>query len=175
MTKKDFADRKITLSNALLAGGLILVLLITTPAFAKTEQTPVTGFNLPTTTGTVSLDSLHAKVVLVDFWASWCAPCRQSFPWLKSLYDRYSTKGLAIVAINLDKKRELADDFLEDFDKPFIIAFDPSGKTAEAYNVQVMPSSYLVGPDGKILYIHPGFDLKKTGEIEDMIKEACSK
>lgn len=160
---------------------LVLLLMFSLLAFSHaapatgSNSTPAAGFNLPTMSGAVSLDSLHGKVVLVDFWASWCAPCRQSFPWLKSLHDRYSAKGLAIVAINLDKKRELADEFLEDFSTPFIVAFDPSGKTAETYSVQAMPSSYLIGPDGMLLYTHPGFDPKKTGVIEDMIKEACSK
>jgi thiol-disulfide isomerase/thioredoxin len=133
------------------------------------------AFELPTKSGNVTLDSLRGKVVLIDFWASWCAPCRQSFPWMIKLYDQYSAKGLAVVAINLDKKRELADDFLSDFSPPFVIAFDPSGKTAEAFNVPAMPSSYILNRDGTILYSHAGFDPKKTGEIENLIKEACSK
>lgn len=152
-----------------------LFLLALAPFLNTVHAGSTIDFNLPARSGTVSLDSLHGKVVLVDFWASWCAPCRQSFPWMADLYSRYSSKGLVIVAINLDKKRELADVFLEDFDAPFIIAFDPSGKTAETFNVQAMPSSYLVSPTGTVLYSHPGFDPKKTGEMENLIKEACSK
>ena len=153
----------------------LLALALFMNAVQPAEAAPAIGFSLPTQSGNVSLDSLHGKVVLVDFWASWCAPCRQSFPWMADLYARYSSKGLAIVAINLDKKKELADVFLQDFDVPFIIAFDPSGKTAETFSVQAMPSTYLVSPNGAVLYSHPGFDPKKTGEIENLIKEACSK
>lgn len=158
---------------------LFLVVLLTAPAGASrtTSGGPrlAPDFSLPTDSGNVSLDSLRGNLVLVDFWASWCAPCRQSFPWMSRLYDRYKSKGLVIVAINLDKDHQLAEDFISDFSPPFIVAYDPSGKTAEAFNVPAMPSSYLVGPDGTILYSHAGFDLKKTATIEDLIKENVSK
>lgn len=154
-----------------------LVLSMITSAFSKTAATETTapGFNLPTANGTVSLESLRGKVVLIDFWASWCAPCRQSFPWMSKLYQQYSSKGFAIVAINLDKERGLAADFVDTFSPPFIVAFDPAGSTAEAYGVPAMPSSYLVGPDGTILFSHAGFDPRKTGMIEDQIKEALTR
>ena len=122
----------------------------------------------------MSLDSMRGKVVLVDFWASWCVPCRQSFPWMSHLHETYSSKGLVIVAINLDKNRELADRFLAEFSPPFTVAFDPSGKSAEAFEVVAMPSSYIVSRSGTILSAHAGFDLKKTGEIENLIQEDLS-
>lgn len=160
---------------------LFLLFVFASVSVAVTSYGPRTNpkhapsFALPTKSGNVSLDSLRGKIVYVDFWASWCAPCRQSFPWMIKLYEQYSPKGLEIVAINLDKTQELADDFLSDFSPPFIVAFDPSGKTADAFNVPAMPSSYLLNKDGTILYSHAGFDPKKTGEIEALIKEACSK
>lgn len=113
--------------------------------------------------------------MLVDFWASWCAPCRQSFPWMTGLYNRYSEQGLVIVAINVDKKRQPAYDFLVDFSPPFTVAFDPLGKTAEAFHVEGMPSSFVIGRDGVILYSHIGFDQKKTGMMEELIQEGLSK
>jgi len=157
----------------------LLVLCLALPAFAKTApkagtgSTPAPGFTLPTRDGTVSLDSLRGKVVFVDFWASWCGPCQKSFPWLSALHDRYSAKGLAIVAINLDKDRDLADAFLRKYPAPFIVAFDPSGKTAKAFGVWGMPSSFLVGPGGTILRSYAGFDPKNAGTIETLIKETC--
>ena len=131
------------------------------------------GFKLPTRAGTVALDSLRGRVVLVDFWASWCGPCRRSFPWMTTLEQRYAAKGLTIVAINLDKTREAANEFLAEFATPFTVAFDPSGKTAESYQVSGLPMTFLVGRDGKILYAHVGFDPKKTEPLENLIKEAC--
>ena len=142
---------------------------------AGNDLKPAPRFDLPTPSGNVTLDSLRGKVVLVDFWASWCAPCRQSFPWMSTLYKRYAPDGLVIVAINLDKKRELAEDFLSDFSPPFIVAFDPAGKTAEAFGVPAMPSSYIVSRNGTVLYSHAGFDAKKSEIIEDQIKEAFAR
>jgi thiol-disulfide isomerase/thioredoxin len=158
--------------------GLLFGILLASSALAKTEPSRPTlhrripDFVLPTRTGFVSPDSMRGRVVLVDFWASWCGPCRRSFPWMSELYDRYSAKGFRIVAIDLDKSRDQADTFLESFPAPFTVAFDPTGKTAEAFHVSAMPSSFVIGPDGTILYSHAGFDPRKTGPIEDLIKEA---
>jgi cytochrome c biogenesis protein CcmG/thiol:disulfide interchange protein DsbE len=135
---------------------------------------PAPNFELPTRTGSVSLDSLRGKVVLVDFWASWCAPCARSFPWLAAMEERYAAQGLAIVAIDLDHDREAADAFLERHPAPFQVAFDAGGKTAEAFKVRGMPSSFLIGPDGALLYTHVGFDPRKAGTLEERIRQACS-
>jgi cytochrome c biogenesis protein CcmG/thiol:disulfide interchange protein DsbE len=102
-------------------------------------------------------------------------PCRESFPWMNSMFDKYSGQGLEIVSINLDKKREAADAFLERFRSPFIIAFDPAGKAAEAFHVEAMPSSFIVSRSGRIVYSHLGFERAKSQTIEDQIKEALSR
>ena len=133
------------------------------------------SFSLPGRGGTVSYPGVAGKVVYVDFWASWCGPCRQSFPWLKTLHERYGAKGLAIVAINLDKEREAAQAFLLEFPAPFLVAFDPDGRTADAFHVTTMPSSYLVGADGAILDAVNGFDPGEAGAVEQKISEALSR
>lgn len=86
--------------------------------------------------------------------------------------DTYGTKGLAIIAINVDKDREAADKFLSEYPAPFLVAYDPDGKVAEAFHVQAMPSSFLIDKDGRITYEHKGFDAKKTKEFETRIQEA---
>jgi cytochrome c biogenesis protein CcmG, thiol:disulfide interchange protein DsbE len=146
-------------------------------AFAARARDHATApdFTLPTTSVPFSLADYRGKVVLVDFWASWCIPCRQSFPWMGSMIERYSAQGLVIVAINLDKKREAADEFLQTFHPPFIVAFDPAGKTAEAFHVDAMPSSFIVGRTGTIVYSHQGFERTKANTVEDQIKEALSR
>lgn len=160
---------------------LLLFLVLAVPALSKTPRDagsgplPAPTFELPTPTGTVTLDGLRTKVVLVDFWASWCGPCRQSFPWMSTMSERYGDKGLVVVAINLDKDRELAQGFLRQFSPPFIIAFDPQGKTAEAYKVPAMPSSYLVSRSGRVVYSHAGFSLRDADTIEKQIKEEIEK
>jgi cytochrome c biogenesis protein CcmG, thiol:disulfide interchange protein DsbE len=130
---------------------------------------------LATSAGPVSLKSLRGKVVLVDFWASWCPPCRASFPWLTDLQNRYSAKGFRVLAINLDRDRKAADQFLEGRSVPFTVAYDPSAASAEAFKVKAMPSSYLIGPGGEILLFHAGFDPKETGPLEARIRQECAK
>jgi len=159
---------------------LALLLIPAPPVFAR-KGAPAAGppatapaFELPARYGTLSSADLAGKVAYIDFWASWCGPCRMSFPWLKSLHERYGPKGLVVLAINLDKDHEMALEFLRDYPAPFQVAFDADGRTAEAFNVGAMPSSYLVGRDGRILHAQAGFDPKDTGPLEQMIKEALS-
>jgi thiol-disulfide isomerase/thioredoxin len=154
-----------------------LVSALAGAAAAKTPPAPATapGFTLPTRGQPVSLDSLRGKVVLLDFWASWCVPCRKSFPWMNTLNERYGKRGLVIVAVNLDKTRDPALTFLESVPASFTVAFDSDGKLAEAYHVKAMPTTYLISTDGKILESHAGFDPRHTTEIETMIAEALPK
>jgi len=157
---------------------IAMVLALTAaPVLAKTTKSaPVApAFTLPGLQGEVTLGSLRGKAVLVDFWASWCGPCRQSFPWMNGLQKRYGDKGLAIVAVNLDKDRELASHFLAEMPAAFTVAFDPSGKTAESYRVKALPTTFLVSPDGKLLLTHTGFDAKHASEFEAQIAEALPK
>jgi cytochrome c biogenesis protein CcmG, thiol:disulfide interchange protein DsbE len=160
---------------------ILLSLLLTLPApsnFAagtRDDRAVAPDFTLPVRSGTVSLGDLRGKVVLVDFWASWCMPCRQSFPWMSSMLNRYSAQGLVIVAINLDKNHDAADTFLERFPARFVVAFDPAAKTAEAFHVEAMPSSFIVSRMGRIVYSHAGFEQAKAQTVEDRIKEELSK
>ncbi len=156
---------------------LLLALAIAPCAFAKPRERPTQApdFSLPANSGTISLHDFRGKVVLVDFWASWCVPCRQSFPWMTSMMNRYGAQGLAIVAVNLDKQRDAANRFLETFTPPFPVAFDPSGKTAEGFRVEAMPSSFLVSRTGEIIHIYAGFDPGHAQTIESQIQEALSK
>ena len=158
----------------------VLLLMGVSPAFAGrapavSEGAAAPDFDLTARKGKASLAALHGKVVYVDFWASWCGPCAKSFPWLKAMHEQYAAKGLVIVAINLDKKRDKADEFLATHPAPFTVAFDPEGKTAEAYRVAGMPSSYLIDASGKIVLVHAGFDPKDAAALEARIKEECSK
>ena len=162
-----------------LATALILALAMPAPGAARSPTdagagpTPAPRFNLPGRAGAVALDSLRGKLVLVDFWASWCGPCQKSFPWMTEMYQRYASRGFTVVAINLDKDRGLAEEFLEKRQVPFLVAFDPSGKTAKEYRVWGMPTSYLVGPKGEILSAHMGFDPKNAAAFEAAIRQGC--
>ncbi len=115
------------------------------------------GFSLPGLGEQIELAKLEGSVVYVDFWASWCKPCKKSFSWMNAMQDRYGKDGFKIIAINLDSTRQDANTFLEQYPASFSIAFDPDGYTAELYQVKGMPSSYLISRDGNIAYRHLGF------------------
>src|SRR5205807_6899132 len=98
------------------------------------ERAP--SFALPTAAGdSVSLEHMRGRVVYVDFWASWCGPCRRSFPWMNEMQRRYGDRGLTIVGVNVDKRRPEADRFLGQVPASFTIVFDAAGVTPSAWGV----------------------------------------
>lgn len=111
----------------------------------------------------LTLSSLRGKVVYIDFWASWCAPCLLSLPLYNDLYNRYRDQGLEIVGINIDNPIEDGLDFLLDTPLDFIIPADPDGETPAMYDVYGMPTSYLLDREGKVRLVHEGF---RDGDIE---------
>ncbi|MBX2878536.1 MAG: TlpA family protein disulfide reductase [Granulosicoccus sp.] len=132
-------------------------------------------FSLPGDQSEIRLSAYQGDVVYVDFWASWCGPCRDSFPFMNELHDQYAEGGLKVIAINLDREISAAQAFIHDPESPghdprFTIAYNSGGEVAEAYNVRGMPSSYVIDRDGNIAYSHLGFNRKDRAEIEARIK-----
>ena len=105
----------------------------------------------------LDLARYRGRVVVVDFWASWCEPCRHSFPWLNAMQAKYGAQGLVIIGVNVDRERADADRFLHDVPANFPIIYDPSGTLATRYDVPGMPTSFVIGPDGDIVGRHIGF------------------
>ena len=120
----------------------------------------------------LDLAAYEGKVVVIDFWASWCVPCRRSFPWLNAMHEKYGDDGLVIIGVNLDAERAEAEAFLKKYPPNFQIYYDESKALAKEYDVVAMPSSYLLGPDGQIRTRHFGFKVKNQGEYEARIIEA---
>ncbi|MFH2057204.1 MAG: TlpA disulfide reductase family protein [bacterium] len=114
---------------------------------------------------------LAGNVVYVDFWASWCVPCRKSFPWLQGLLERYQKEGLRIVAVNLDKDPKAAAKFLRDMPVTFPIVYDSSGVLAKVYNLEAMPTSFVYDRNGVLRWQHLGFQPTDTLETEEMLFE----
>ena len=117
---------------------------------------------------------VEGKVVWVDFWASWCAPCRRSFPWMNAMHAKYAAEGLEIIAVNVDKDRALADEFLEESPATFRLHFDPEGELALAFGVQAMPSSFVLDSEGHVIATHYGFKLANAEEYEQEIRSALA-
>jgi thiol-disulfide isomerase/thioredoxin len=105
----------------------------------------------------IRLSAFSGKVLLVDFWASWCVPCKTSFPALDALYREYQSKGFDVVAINLDEQRKSADAFLAAHPHRMTVLFDPKGIGPEAFGVKGMPTSYLIDRSGTIRFTHMGY------------------
>jgi cytochrome c biogenesis protein CcmG, thiol:disulfide interchange protein DsbE len=124
--------------------------------------------------GLEGLGPLEGRVVWVDFWASWCVPCRRSFPWMNAMHAKYAAAGLEIVGVNVDKDRALADEFLVETPAKFGLRFDPAGALAKQFGVQAMPSSYLLDAGGHVLASHFGFKLADAAEYEQAIKDALA-
>ena len=112
------------------------------------------------------------KVVVLDFWASWCVPCRRSFPWLNTMQEKYADDGLVIVGVNLDMERDEAERFLEEFPADFRIVYDDEMALARRFEVMAMPSSFVIGRDGDVVAEHLGFKVKRQDEYEAMIRQA---
>jgi cytochrome c biogenesis protein CcmG, thiol:disulfide interchange protein DsbE len=105
----------------------------------------------------LDLSALRGRVVYLDFWASWCGPCRQSFPWMESMQKAYQAQGLTVLAINVDHDRADADRFLKIFHPDFEIRFDPNGSWAEEFKVSGMPTSVIIDRHGAVRFTHVGF------------------
>jgi thiol-disulfide isomerase/thioredoxin len=128
---------------------------------------------LPDESGaTVSLDVLRGRVVYVDFWASWCGPCKRSFPWMGEVQRKYRDRGLTVLAVNVDKRRSDASKFLAATPGAFTIVYDPSGSAPSAWDVKGMPTSYLVDRSGRIVSVESGFRDESRDDFEARIKAA---
>ena len=138
-------------------------------AFACAFRSPAQAVDLS------DLDALHGRVVYLDFWASWCVPCRHSFPWMERMKNEYEAKGLTIIAVNLDQERAAADSFLRRFHPGFEVRFDPQGLWASQFGVQGMPTSIIIDRHGVARFTHVGFRPNDgstyEGQIEQLLGE----
>lgn len=115
------------------------------------------------------LSQYKNKVVYLDFWASWCGPCRKSFPWLNEIEDKYKKQGLVVIGVNLDTEIDQAKQFLKDVPANFRVFSDPDGKLAEKYKLVGMPSSFVIDGKGKVRHRHVGFKKSNSDEYEKSI------
>lgn len=124
--------------------------------------------------GLAEVQKTKGQYIYIDYWASWCGPCRQSFPWMNALQAKLGSKGLKVVAVNVDAKRADADKFLTHTPAQFTIAYDPQGESAKKLAIKTMPTSMLVSPEGRVLIVHSGFRTEETGQLEAKIAAAMA-
>jgi len=118
----------------------------------------------------VKLSNYRGQVVYLDFWASWCQPCRKSFTWMNKMQSLYGNEGFKVIAINLDESRDKANTFLKQIPADFDVAFDPRGNTAKSYQVKAMPSSYIIDKHGKVVHANLGFRGNDEEKLEEKIR-----
>lgn len=155
--------------NGLLKHGLagLLMLLAMTVAVGA-AQAPAPDFTLKSDSGAnLKLSELRGEVVLINFWASWCGPCRQEMPVLSELHDKYKDMGFTVLGVNVEENSAAARKLLRDMPVSFPVLFDNDSTVSKKYDVVAMPSTVLVDRDGNVRYLHKGY---KPGE-EDIYLE----
>lgn len=118
-----------------------------------------------------ALNKHKGEVIYLDFWASWCGPCRKSFPWMNKIAAEYKEQGFSVISVNLDANKALATKFLKEMPASFTVIYDPKGKIAKHFKIQGMPSSMLIGRDGKIKSRHTGFFTNKISVYQKEIEQ----
>jgi thiol-disulfide isomerase/thioredoxin len=155
----------------LLATLACLFVLQSPPLGAVDAGQPAPDLSIKSADGKpLALADLRGKTVYLDFWASWCGPCRQSFPWMNAMHDKYAASGLAIVAVNVDQKRADADRFLTQFPARFTVVYDAPGITPKSYGIKAMPTSVLIDRDGRVTHVHNGFRNEERDALEEKIR-----
>ena len=124
---------------------------------------------------TLDLGAYRGRVVYLDFWASWCGPCKQSFPWMQSLQRTYGRRGLVVIAVDLDRHRADAQRFLARFHPSFRIVYDPSGSFAQKYAVSGMPTTLLIDRGGRVRDRHIGFLPSKAAGYERPVERLLAR
>ncbi|SJM91773.1 Redoxin domain protein [Crenothrix polyspora] len=122
-----------------------------------------------------ALSQYAGKVVYLDFWASWCAPCRTSFPLLNKLHEKLKAQGFEVVAINLDEDKTKAEQFLKEIPVAFTVLTDAKGEWSDKFVVESMPTSFIIDKQGVVQNIHHGFTASDIGELEKKITELLAK
>ena len=122
----------------------------------------------------VKLSGYQGKVVYLDFWASWCVPCRETFPFMNQLQEKYGKDGLEIIAVNIDTKRPDADKFLAQYPPGFTVLFDPKRAVAKSYELKGLPTTFLIDRSGNVISTHLGFQKDRAGELEAHITKALA-
>jgi peroxiredoxin len=161
--------------SIILMSGLLGLAVATLPNLAHSADiapgVEAPAFQLTSSTGKpVALADLKGQVVLINFWASWCGPCRQEMPILDQLYRSYQAAGFTLVGVNVEPNATDAQKFLKGTAVSFPILFDPNSAVSQLYQVSGMPSTVIVDREGKVRYVHHGYKPGDESEYLDQIR-----
>ncbi len=166
--------RSITLKSWLRGAAVTAMLAASSLVGASSSMAP--GFTLPSRSGdSVSLDQLKGQVVMINFWASWCGPCRQEMPLLDQMYKRYSPLGFTLLGVNGEANSKDAEKLLANVPVSFPVLFDKENKVSKMYDVNAMPSTVFIDRKGNLRYLHrgykPGDESEYLNQIRALLKE----
>ena len=123
----------------------------------------------------IKLSELRGQVVMINFWASWCGPCRQEMPLLEALYKKYNALGFTLLGVNVEQDSSKAIAYLRDISVSFPILYDTKNAVSKAYNISAMPSTVMVDRDGNLRYLHhgykPGYEKEYQQQVKTLIRE----
>jgi peroxiredoxin len=154
----------------------VALMLIAAQAQAISESAPAPDFTLKSNSGkNIKLSELRGQVVMINFWASWCGPCRQEMPLLNQLYQRYEPMGFTLLGVNVEEDSAAADKVLKEIPVDFPVLYDNRNQVSETYQVRAMPSTILIDRDGKVRYLHkgykPGYEEDYQKQVRELIRE----
>jgi thiol-disulfide isomerase/thioredoxin len=150
---------------------LLLAALIAAPALAVAPSGPAPKFQLDSMAGkSVSLDQYKGQVVMINFWASWCGPCRTEMPILEKLYTKYKPMGFTMVGVNVEPDSQLAVNWLKETPVTFPILFDTKSEVSKLYKVAGMPSTVIIDRQGNLRWLHRGYKAGDENEYLDQIR-----
>ncbi len=154
-----------------LTAALMLGACLAPYAAAEVIQGKAPDFTLKSQSGeNIKLSELRGKVVMINFWASWCGPCRQEMPVLDQLYQRYRSLDFTILGINVEEDSEAAKSLLKDVPVTFPILFDSANNVSKLYKVKGMPSTLLVDRDGNMRYMYMGYQRGYEQEYQNQVR-----
>jgi len=146
-------------------------LALSLPALAGSEGGPAPAFSLASRAGSqVSLAQYKGQVVMINFWASWCGPCRQEMPLLESIYKKYSKMGFTLIGVNVEPDSNAANEWLKSTPVSFPILYDKDSKVSKLYDVEGMPSTVIIDRTGKLRKLHRGYKPGDENEYLDSIR-----
>jgi peroxiredoxin len=150
---------------------LALATLLAAPAVRASAPAAAGDFALPARDGgTVQLSELRGQVVMINFWATWCGPCRQEMPLLEQLYSKYEPLGFTLLGVNVEPDSAPAQEWLKRTPVTFPILFDRDNKVSSQFGVEAMPSSVLIDREGKVRHVHRGYKPGDESTYADLVR-----
>jgi len=150
---------------------IVAALSVSLPALAGSSPTPAPTFTLASRAGQdVSLSQYKGQVVMINFWASWCGPCRQEMPLLESIYRKYNKMGFTMLGVNVEPDSNAANEWLKATPVSFPILYDRDSKVSKLYDVAGMPSTVIIDRSGKVRVLHRGYKPGDENEYLDSIR-----